>query len=732
MTAERFVPEAFSREPGARVYKTGDLGRWLSGGAIEFLGRNDLQVKIRGYRIELGEIESQLARHPAIKEAVAHVREDDPGDKRLVAYYTVTAKDRVQEPVSAETLRTHLSLALPAHMIPGAYVELESLPLTPNGKLDRMALPQPDNAGVARRYEAPIGATEAVVARIWAETLKVDRVGRYDNFFELGGHSLLALKLIERMRSEGLQTDVRTFFITPTLSDFAAALDAEIVLFEAPPNLIPPACEAITPEMLPLAQLTQREIDNVVGRTPGGAANIQDIYPLAPLQEGMLFHHLLETEGDVYLGSTLLAFDTRALLDRFLQTLQVVIDRHDILRTAVLWEGLSEPVQVVWRHAPLVVDEVSFDAGAGDVAEELFARFDPRRYRFDVRQAPLMRVFIAHDARKDRWIMLHLFHHLSIDHVAFEVLLEEIQAHLLGRAEHLPAPLPFRNFVAQARLGVSREDHEMFFRKMLGDVDEPTTPYGLIDAQGDGSDISEAWREVDAGLVSRLRRISRTLGVSPAILYHLAWALVLRRVSGRDDVVFGTVLFGRLQGVEGSHRALGMLINTLPVRIQVGEKSVEESVRQTHQLMTELIRHEHAPLSLVQGCSAVEAPTPLFSAHLNYRYSGGGEREVGGAEDGLRAWEGVDHLMGGDRNSYPFSMIVDDMGERFILGAQVQSPAEPDRICEYMHTALEQLVDALEHAPATPVRNLDVLPGSERSQLLMEWNENGNSGSQNR
>jgi hypothetical protein len=168
-----------------------------------------------------------------------------------------------------------------------------------------------------------------------------------------------------------------------------------------------------------------------------------------------------------------------------------------------------------------------------------------------------------------------------------------------------------------------------------------------------------------------------------------------------------------------------MLINTLPVRIQIGEKSVEKSVRQTHQLMTELIRHEHAPLSLVQGCSAVDPPKPLFSAHLNYRYSGGVEKGESGAEDGFRAWDGIEYLMGGDRNSYPFSMNVDDMGEKFILSAQVQSPAEPDRICEYMHTALGQLVDALEHAPATPVRNLDVLPVSEQHQLLAEWSENG-------
>src|SRR5262245_46265080 len=169
----------------------------------------------------------------------------------------------------------------------------------------------------------------------------------------------------------------------------------------------------VTPEMLPLVELSAAEIEKIVNTVPGGAANVQDIYPLAPLQEGVLFHHLMETEGDLYLTPVLLSFDNRGRLESFLKALEAVIERHDILRTAVLWEGLSEPVQVVWRQAPLTVEEVSVDPTVSDVAEELRARFNPRRLRLDVRQAPLMRVYIAHDKREGRWVMLHLFHHLS-------------------------------------------------------------------------------------------------------------------------------------------------------------------------------------------------------------------------------------------------------------------------------------------------------------------------------
>ena len=721
MTAERFLPDPFSREAGKRVYKTGDLGRWAPAGNIEFLGRNDYQVKVRGYRIELGEIETRLMSHPEVREAIVVAREEGEGGKRLVAYYT-------GKNVGAEALLERILSELPVYMAPAAFVHLERLPLTQNGKLDRRRLPAPEGgAYLTRGYDAPMGEIEIRIARIWAEILKVERVGRHDNFFELGGHSLLALTVIERMRCEGMKSDVPTLFTAPTLRALAETVRDGECDVEAPPNLIPAGCQRITPEMLSLVELTQPEINSIVEGVAGGALNVQDIYPLAPLQEGLLFHHLLETEGDVYLNPALYAFDARERLERFVGALQAVIDRHDILRTAVQWEGLSEPVQVVWRRAPLDIEEVSLDPMAGDAAEKLYTMFDPRRYRIDVRRAPLMRIYIAHDARKDRWLMLCLFHHLLVDHTTLEVLEQEVQAHLLGREGQLPAPLPFRNFVAQARLGVSREEHERFFREMLWDVDEPTAPYGLIDVQGDGSDIREARREVDPVLAGRLRQISRALGVSAASLYHLAWAMALGRVSGRNDVVFGTVLFGRLQGVEGADRALGLFNNTLPIRIRGGAKSVEESVRQTHQSLTKLMRHEHASLALAQRLSGVEAPTPLFTALLNYRYSVAAEAAVGADEDALPAWEGSEFLRGHERSNYPFSVSVDDMGEEFVLNAQAQSPADPDRICAYLHTALEQLVEALDHAPATSISNLDVLPASERRQLLVEWNETGKS-----
>jgi non-ribosomal peptide synthetase component F len=490
-----------------------------------------------------------------------------------------------------------------------------------------------------------------------------------------------------------------------------AGVGGRCAVVEVPPSGIPDGCEAITPQMLPLLSLTQGEIDGIVEATPGGVANIQDIYPLAPLQEGILSHHLMAKDGDPYLLQSVLGFDSRPRLQGYLEALRAVIARHDILRTAVLWEGLAEPVQVVWREARLFVEEVALDPAAGDIVGQLQARFNPRHVRLDIRQAPLMRVFVARDAAHDRWVMVELLHHLSTDYTSLEVVQQEIQAHLLGQAERLPAPLPFRNFVAQARMGVSQEEHEAFFRGMLADVDGPTAPFGLTDVQGDGSGIGECRRALDPALARRLRIHSRALSVSPASLFHLAWAQVLARVSGRDDVVFGTVLSGRLQGGEGSDRILGLFVNTLPIRIRIGEDGVAESVRQTHALLAALLRHEHAPLALAQRCSAVAPGAPLFSALLNYRHHAASEVQ-----------EGIGYLGGDERTNYPFTLSVDDLGEGFLLTAQVRSPIDPERICTYVDTALERLACALESAPSMPVRRLDVMPQAERHRLLVEWN----------
>ncbi|MGQ5751058.1 amino acid adenylation domain-containing protein, partial [Serratia sp. IR-2025] len=282
LTAERFLADPFN--PGERMYRTGDLARYLPDGNIDYLGRNDRQVKIRGFRIECGEIEARVAGHPAVREAVVDVL-GEADNKRLVAW--VVPEADADRQALAVTLRQYLAGMLPEFMLPAAWVALDTLPLTPNGKLDRRALPEPqEDAYVREVYAEPEGELETLLAGIWRELLGLERVGRHDNFFELGGHSLLAVKLMAQLRRVGLSAGVQTLFTAPTLSTLAQTLVTQQEV-SVPANAILPGCVAITPEMLPLATLSQPEIDAVVAQVPGGVANVQDIYALSPLQEGI-------------------------------------------------------------------------------------------------------------------------------------------------------------------------------------------------------------------------------------------------------------------------------------------------------------------------------------------------------------------------------------------------------------------------------------------------------------
>ena len=408
----------------------------------------------------------------------------------------------------------------------------------------------------------------------------------------------------------------------------------------------------------------------------------------------------------------------------FLSAVQKVMDRHDILRTSVAWEGLDEPVQVVQRHVRMPCTSVTLDPSQGEASDQLRALYDPRRYRIDVREAPLLRAATAFEAAKGRWLLLLMVHHLAADHTTLDLLLEEAQAIARGHEAQLPSPVAFRNFVAQARLGTSREAHERYFRSLLGDVEEPTAPFGLLDVQSDGAHVSESRQLVPPALSARIRVGSRKLGVSSASVMHLAWALVLSRLSGRpEDVVFGTVLFGRMQSGAEAARVLGLFINTLPARVRLSERATVAGLRETQRLLADLLRHEHAPLALAQRCSGVPAGAPLFSALLNYRHSLPPGLDTADAATGNEgSAPDAELLWGEERTNYPLTLSVDDLGEDFFLTVQVTGGIAPERVSAMMATTLESLVRALEEEPDRPLNRLEVLPAPERQRVLVEWN----------
>ncbi len=734
LTAERFVADPGSAS-GGRLYRTGDRVRWLEDGQLAYLGRSDQQVKIRGFRVEPGEIEARLLAQPEVGQAVAVAQ---AGSGRLVAYITVRAGQTVRGPV----LRERLQAVLPDYMVPSVIVELDTLPLTPNGKVNRKALPAPDfREDLA--FEAPRGEVEQQMARIWAQVLDVERVGRNDNFFELGGHSLLALKLLQQMRPHGWSAAVRSLFQYPQLQAFAAAIERgdDAAGCEVPANGIPAGCEAIEADMLTLVELTPEEIRHIEDCVPGGGANIQDIYPLAPLQEGILFHHLLQTGRDAYLASQSIRFSCRQVLEEFVDHLNEVISRHDILRTAVVWEKLKNPLQVVYRDAQLSLQWLQ-PAPGNNALQQLEDYVHAGRYRMDVSRAPLIFALAAPEPERDGYLLQLAYHHLISDHTTLDMIVSEIGLMRRGRRADLPAPLPFRNFVAQARSAVSEAEHEAFFTDMLGDVDAPTAPFDTLDTRGDGSKIKEFVQPLAPALAQQVRRQVRRYGVSAATLFHLAWALAVARTSGRDDVVFGTVLFGRLQGGEGAERALGMFINTLPLRLRLQSLSASEALGHTHALLAGLLRHEHASLSLAQRCSALPRGKPLFSSLFNYRYSSAKSKQ-----DSLAAAEGMALVAGRTQNNYPITVSINDAGGSFEAGdfeaggfeadgfeasgfevdgfeaggfeivALVSDGLNGRDICHYMHEAVRALTEALANCPQRRLREIDLLSAAQRDRL---------------
>ncbi|MCG1048822.1 AMP-binding protein, partial [Mycetohabitans sp. B6] len=377
LTAERFVHDPFVNETHARMYKTGDLARYLPDGNLEFLGRNDHQVKIRGFRIELGEIEARLTQHAQVRDAVVLVVGEGQ-DKRLVAYAVAEPDDAL-----AGTLRTHMAAALPEYMVPSAFVRLDALPLTPNGKLDRRALPAPDADAFAHQaYEAPQGELEITLAEIWSELLGVERISRHDSFFALGGHSLLAVRLMNRVAALGIALPLATLFAAPTLAGLAAALDAQRT------------DSAVLPVITPVSR--------------------DSALPLSFAQQRLWFLAQFDSASDSY--HILLALRLRGTLNRIAwqQALDALFVRHEALRSVFV--SVDGQPQVQLLPAEVRVPMAWHDLRGVPDAQAQLVRLSAEAAQapFDLARGPLMRA-CGMQLADDEYVMLLVQHHIVSD-----------------------------------------------------------------------------------------------------------------------------------------------------------------------------------------------------------------------------------------------------------------------------------------------------------------------------
>jgi arthrofactin-type cyclic lipopeptide synthetase C len=459
-------------------------------------------------------------------------------------------------------------------------------------------------------------------------------------------------------------------------------------------------------------------IESIGSRVPGGVDNVQDIYELSPTQQGMLFHYQLDHQCDGYVLSTLFELASQAHLNALIGALQFVVTRHDALRTVICWEGLPHPMQVVCRHATLAVAPVDLSPEA-DALQVLRDRMKPGRHGLDMSKAPLAHLLHARDARSGAWYALLQVHHIICDHQSLQRLIAEALAHVAGHERELTQPVPYRDFIAQVLAGAATPKAQAFFRSALGDLEEPTAAFGLLDTHADGSRIAEVRQRLDETLARRVRELSQRASVTPARLFHAAWALVIARTSARDDVVFGTVLMAASQRkASDAARTLGMCVNTLPLRLCLKGLSAADLVHRIHAQLLALSTHEHTALSVAQGCAALDGTAPVFTAVLNVRRGVAVTSGEGDFAAGVRVLE-----RGEAWTNYPFALTVDDLGEEFLLTMQSDARIDPSRIIGYVRQAVDSIIEALEHRPDTPALTLEVLPPAERHQVTLAFND---------
>jgi amino acid adenylation domain-containing protein len=602
LTAERFVPDPWSPRPGARLYRSGDLARWLplpEGGDLEYLGRIDQQVKIRGFRIEPGEIEAVLCMHPVVREAAVVAREAPGGERRLVAY--VVPVSEVSD-VSHGELRAFAGERLPEYMVPAVFMTLAALPLTANGKLDRRALPAPGAAAqTGGEFVPPETPAEEALARVWAEVLGLERVGVLDSFFALGGDSILSIRVLARAGELGYALTLPQIFRHPTVRELARAVEGR--------------GEAASSQVEPFSQLSEADR----ARLPEG---LEDAYPLARLQAGMLFHAEYSPETAAYhdIFSTHLEapFD-EALLRRAVER---VVAAHAMLRTSFDLTGFGEPLQLVHRNdqggePDLTVEDLR---GMADQEAWLAAWIEEEKARpIDWTRAPMLR-FRVHRRSEASFQLTLSFHHAILDGWSVAALMSELFGGYLalcrdgkdGEARPEPAGA-YARYVALEREALASEASRRYWADRLAGAGATVLPRW---PGGSGGRRGARSRETTFSpeLSERLQGFARAAGVPLKSVLLAAHCRVLSWLAGQPEVVSGVVVNGRPEE-EGGERVLGLFLNTLPFRLEVDGGTWGDLVRRVFAAESELLAHRRYPFAELQREAG---GAPLFEAVFNF------------------------------------------------------------------------------------------------------------------
>ncbi len=591
LTAERFLPNPWNAN-GGRLYRTGDVARWRSDGVLEYVGRSDSQVKLRGYRIELGEIESLLRGHEAVSEAIAVVREENPGNALLLAY--VVGKERVV--LDKAELLVYLRQQLPDYMVPSILMVLDRLPLTPHGKIDRKALPTPERSGNNTIPQRPRTPVEDVLVNIWEDVLGLPDLGLQENFFDLGGHSLLATQVISRVREAfHVEVPLATLFEYPTVTALGTQIERSLRAGQL--SEVPPLRSAPRDHPLPLSFAQQRLwfLDQF---TPGSTVYNM---PSATRLRGRL--------------------DVRSLA----ASLNTIVQRHEVLRTSFPAGPDGQPFQAIAPSLELPLNLIDLSALPEQKREEEclhYARKEEQQL-FDLAHGPLLR-FTLLQIDEQEHVLLFTMHHIISDGWSLSVLVRELselyESHLRAVPPQLsPLPIQYADYALWQREWLDGEvlDRQIaYWRDLLSDAPPLLTlPTDFARPRIPHFQGTPLEFKLSDDIAEQLRALSRREGVTMFMVLLAAYAVLLHRYSGQSRIVIGVPMAGRSPlEVEP---LIGLFINTLPLCIDMsGNPTFQQLLRRVRQLVLEAYTHQHVPFEkLVEELQPerdISRHSPLF------------------------------------------------------------------------------------------------------------------------
>ncbi len=693
LTQEKFIPNRFSKETGSRLYKTGDLARYLEDGSIEYLGRIDNQVKIRGFRIELGEIEAVLSQYPDVQANCVIAQCDSPGDQRLVAYIVGQAE---QTPTTKE-LRQFLKSKLPDYMVPNAFVILESLPLTPNGKIDRRALPSPDLTQLQDKFIAPRTPIEEIVALVWTQVLKIEQVGIHDNFFELGGHSLLATQLLSRIRSNfKVELPLRRLFNAPTVAELGQVI----------------------------GELQQQDLE--LSAPPIVATSREKSLPLSFAQQRLWFLNELESNSGFYNIPIAFRLEGSVCIAALEQSLIEIITRHESLRTNFITVD-GKPTQVIHRERSWTLDVVDLqNLSTAEQERAATEQAQQQAYRgFDLANESLIRGSLLVLSETEH-ILVICMHHIISDGWSMGVFVLELEglynAYCLGEDSPLTElPIQYADFAVWQRkwlVGDVLQNQLDYWEQQLASAPAllslPTDRPRPAVQSFSGGHIEFA---LSVELTAKLTKLSQEEGCTLFMTLLAAFDTLLYRYTGTEDILVGTPIANREHSeIEG---LIGFFVNTLVMRTDVsGNPSFKELLTRVREMAMDAYAMQNLPFEMLVEALQPErnlSHTPLFQVMFALQNAPNQNLELTGLSVNLLPIENA-------TAKFDLTLSMQNTGDGLVgmweYNTDLFNASTIERMIGHYVTLLEGIVNN----PSEQIGQLPLLRESEKEQLLVEWN----------